>query len=70
MNKSFNKYQLIIHQILTLRTTRDKIIDEKLQYDVNRDLPDRQRRSDVSFRSHIGRDVTDRAETSSRLVRD
>ena len=70
MNKSFNKYQLIIHQILTLRTTRDKIIDEKLQYDVNRDLPDRQRCSDVSFRSHIGRDVTDRAETSSRLVRD
>ena len=24
------------------------------------------RRSDVSFRSHIGRDVADRAETSSR----
>ena len=28
--------------------------------------PSRRRRSDISFRSHIGRDVEDHAETSSR----
>ena len=30
------------------------------------DLPGMRRSSDVSFRSHTGRDVTDHAETSSR----